>query len=87
MDKTLAGTVNIFDRKSITVDGVESILGFDDTYVSLSTKLGKMIIEGENLKVENLSKEDENIFVTGKINSVFYTEEKAKSSLLNRIFK
>ncbi len=86
-DKSLVGTVVIKDRKSITLDGVESIDAFDESYISLSTNLGKMIIEGSSLKVENLSKESGEIYITGHINSIFYTEEKAKKNYVFRLFK
>ena len=66
-EREINGTTVIKDRKSISLDGVESIDGFDETYISLSTNLGKMIIEGKTLKVENLSKESGNIYITGHI--------------------
>ena len=86
-EKVFRGTVNIIDRKSIEIDGVESIDGFDEGYVALSTNLGRTIIEGQNLKIENLSKERETIYVTGKINSIFFAEQKPRTSIIKRLFK
>ena len=86
-EKEFCGTVNITNRKSIEIDGVESINGFDAGYVALSTKLGKTIIEGQNLKVENMSKENGSIYITGKIDSVFFAEQKPHSSIAKRLFK
>ena len=86
-EKVLRGTVTIINRKSIEIDGVESIDGFDEGYVALSTNLGKTIVEGENLKVVNLSKENETICVTGKIDSVFFAEQKPRSDIAKRLFR
>lgn len=86
-NKDALGTINILNRKSVKVDGVECVNGFDENYVSLSTKLGKLVIEGHNLKIENLSKENENIYVSGTIDNVFYVDSKEKSGILKNIFK
>jgi sporulation protein YabP len=86
-NKDMLGTINISNRKSVKVDGVESVNGFDENYVSLSTRLGKLVIEGHNLKIENLSKENENICVTGTIDSVFYVDGKERTSIFKSIFK
>lgn len=86
-NKDMLGTINISNRKSVKVDGVESVNGFDENYVSLSTRLGKLVIEGHNLKIENLSKENENICVTGTIDSVFYVDGKERTGIFKSIFK
>ena len=89
MDDTrmLKGTLTVKDRKSVTLDCVSGIEGFDDTYISLATELGKTVIEGKDLKVESLSKDTGSIYITGHINSIYYSEPKSSKSLLNRIFK
>ena len=81
------GTLTVKDRKSISLDCVSSIEGFDDTYISLATDLGRTVIEGKGLKVESMSKDTGSIYITGHINSIYYSEPKSSKSLLNRIFK
>ncbi len=77
----------IKERSSVEVDGVESVLGFDESYVAFDTVAGKIIVEGQGLKIENLSKERGEILISGKINGVFYEEKKSRDGLLARIFK
>ena len=86
-DKDIFGTVMIKDRKSIEISGVESIDGFDEQCVTLSTHLGKMYIEGKGLRVENLSKDSGTIYITGAVSGAFYAEQKSRLSLFNRLFK
>lgn len=81
------GSLSVKDRRSVTLDCVSSIEGFDDTYISLSTDLGRTVIEGKNLKVESLSKDTGSIYITGHINSIYYSEPKTTKSILSRLFK
>ena len=85
--KVLKGNLTVKDRKSVSLDCVSNIEGFDDTYISLSTALGRTVIEGKGLKVESLSKESGSIYITGHINAIYYSEPKASRPLLSRIFK
>lgn len=80
-------TLTIKERSSVTADGVENVLGFDETYVALSTVAGKIIIEGQGLKIENLSKDHGEILISGRISGVFYEEKKTPKGILARIFK
>lgn len=78
----------IKERSSVTVDGVENVLGFDESYVALSSVAGKIIIEGQGLKIENLSKENGEILISGRISGVLYEEAKSSpKGFLARIFK
>lgn len=86
-NKVLKGTLTLKDRKSVTLDGVNNIVGFDDTYISLSTDLGRAVIEGHDLKVESLSKESGCIQISGHINGIFYSEEKGAKNSIFRLFK
>ncbi len=72
------GTVKISDRKNIVIDGVDNVLCFDEAYVSLSTSLGEANIEGEGLKMENLSKEKREVTISGKISAFYYKEKSSK---------
>lgn len=65
--------------KSFSMYGVDDIRGFDEGYVSLNTKSGKITVEGNDLKIESLSKEDGHIYVSGDISGVFCESEVEKS--------
>jgi len=68
-------------RKKLTVDGVSNIDSFDDDYLEISTNLGKMIIEGKDLKIEELRQENTKIVLTGDISGIFYKENRIKKGI------
>ena len=83
-DMTTHGMLEIRDRKAVRVLGVESVLGFGDDYVALETSLGRLVIEGEKMKIENLSKENGAIEIVGKINGIAYSEPKVRIGFFSR---
>lgn len=88
MEESIAkGTLKVEDRTSLTLDGVDNVLGFDEEYVSLETRLGKIVIEGRSLKIESLSKENGIILISGRINGILYSDEKPAKNVFARLFK
>ena len=80
-------SITITLGKSFSMYGVNDIRGFDEGYVSLDTKSGKVTLEGKDMKIESLSKEDGHIFVSGDISGVFCDREIEKSrGFIKRIF-
>lgn len=74
------------NRKTITLDGVLNIEGFDEGYVTVIINEGKLNIEGEGLKIESLSKDNGEIIITGKILGVYYSEHKTPKGFFAKIF-
>ena len=74
-------TVCITDRKSVEIDNVSSVRAFDEDGVLLESALGKISVEGRELKIEGFEKASGRILITGNIIGVFYFEkgEKKKS--------
>ncbi len=68
------------NREALTIDSVKSVETFDSEGVTLSTALGNFIVEGENLRIESLSKEDEKIYIVGKITGMYYTTDPGKQN-------
>lgn len=79
--------LTVENKRSVTLNGVESVLGFDESYVSLESSYGRIIIEGEGMKIESLSKENGEIYIVGNISAVYFADEKEKSGMLKRLFK
>ena len=75
----------IKNRSILTLDGVINVEGFNEDYMNIDTKCGKVMLEGENLKIESLTKEDGVITVSGNITGVFYKNEKAKGGFFSRM--
>ena len=83
-EKNLHGALEIKDRKQVRVSGVNSVVGFGEDYVALETTLGRLVIEGEGMKIENLSKDDGSVDISGKIFTAAYSSEKVRSGFLSR---
>jgi sporulation protein YabP len=78
MNSTQKGNVKLTDRETLSVDGVVNVGSFDENFVTIATSLGELNVEGESLKIENLSNERGEIFIRGKINAVYYKDKVQK---------
>ena len=74
------------NREELLLDAVESVSDFSDSSLILSTKYGDVYIEGEGMKILNLSEKDGTISVSGKING-FYFKAPKKSGFFGGLFK
>ena len=79
--------LEIKDRKRVKVTGVISVLGFGEDYVTVETELGRLVIEGEKMKIESLSKEEGAVDISGIISSAYYSEIKKGEKLFSKFFK
>lgn len=74
-------------RQRLTVSGVEDVERFDENCIVMSTCVGTMIVNGEDLHIGKLSLEGGELHVDGKIDAVMYEEDApSRSSLLGRLF-
>ena len=71
-------TITIKDAEKIDITDVEAIISFDEDGILLMTDLGKISIEGENLKIIELNKDKRCVEINGAIKGVFYVCKDAK---------
>lgn len=85
-DKSGNSSITIEDRSTLNICGVVDILSFDDNSVYLKTVLGNLSIDGSELHIQSLSIESGAIFLTGKIDGLYYVagENKKKSGLFRK---
>lgn len=76
MDNTY-GTqeVKIVDRSSISLNGVNKIVSFDDEEFLMETVMGNLRILGSGLELLKLDTIDGNVKIKGKINSFMYIDD------------
>lgn len=67
--------LTLSEGKTLTISGVRDIIGFSDGEITLDGEGGKITVEGEELKIESLSKEGGNILITGEITGIFRSAE------------
>ena len=85
MEENVAKSVlEITNRESAQVSGVISVSGFGEDYVAIETTLGRLIIEGEGMRIESLSKEDGVVYISGRIDNAGYSNVKARAGLFSR---
>lgn len=77
----------IKDRNMLTLNAVREIKDFSETLLIVSTDMGTVYIEGDNMRIESLSKDNGVINVTGSIVGFYYKENKPAKSVFSRIFK
>jgi sporulation protein YabP len=70
--------ITVSDRKSVEVDNISSVRAFDEDGVLLESPLGKISVEGRELKIENFEKATGRILISGSIIGVFYLEKADK---------
>ncbi len=70
------GNITLLARKILTTDGVIDVLSFDEGLVSLSTSLGLLLVEGEEMRVKKMDMESGVVSLEGKISAVYYTDER-----------
>ena len=72
------------DKKALTLNGVINILDFSELEMTIETVLGTVVIEGEEMRIESLSKDDGIIHVVGKIEGCYYKRQREKRSLFSK---
>ncbi len=73
------------DKKTLTLNGVVNILDFSELEMTIDTVFGTVVVEGEEMKIENLSKDDGVINVVGKIEGFYYKRTREKKNLFSRM--
>lgn len=73
------------ERKNLTMSGVTEVVSVDDTVIVLKTSLGRLVIQGQQLQLKNLSLEGGQVAVDGKVCALSY-EELRQGGALRRLF-
>ena len=87
MSELIKQTVVLTDKCDLVIDCVQNIVSFDDTFVALQTQGGKINVEGSELRVDSLQKENGKIHIIGNISGVFYSKEGIKQKAFSKLFK
>lgn len=83
-------TIQLVDRNSVFITGVNKVISFTPSYFDLDTTMGSLTIRGRNLEMSNLTLEKKELSITGTIDSIVYDGSKAKQkeeSILKKLFK
>lgn len=68
--------VRLSDRKWLEIDGVEHVDSFDDDSIVLVTRLGRLVIRGHELRIQQLDLEKGHFTAAGTVDAMTYTQPK-----------
>ncbi len=80
----MGANITIHDRAALMMTAVSEVLSFDADFVTVMTPLGKVEIEGRELKITSMSSESGDLTVVGQIDGVYYS---AKTGAKKGIFR
>ena len=83
-------TVNIYDRKTISLSGIKKINNFDENEFFIESIMGPIIIKGEQLELIKIDTFKGNLNIKGKVTSLNYLEDSKKlktDNIMARLFK
>lgn len=87
--KTQGQKLTLENRENLSVSGVRDVESFSETAVSLDTALGRLLIKGENLRINKLNVDTGDLNLLGKVNMLEYAKntKRQKGSMLENLFK
>ena len=65
-------------RREMSISGVSDVISFDENDIHLITCCGEMFIEGKDMHIDVLDIDRGAVSLSGKIDAVYYSEEKEK---------
>ena len=75
------------DRKNLKITSVISVRDFTQNELVIETDLGIMLIIGDELMIDNLSKDEGVITICGRVDAIEYKTASGKKGFLSGLFK
>ncbi len=75
------------DRERMTVSGVTDVESFDEQTVQLLTTCGALTVSGRELHIEQLQLETGELRLSGRVDSLIYTDRQPHRSFFGRLFR
>ena len=78
MEEThLPHSLQLKDRRNLTMSGVTEVVSFDDMSVVLKTSLGTLTVQGQELQLKTLSLDGGQVAVEGSVTGLIYEEPRS----------
>ena len=68
-------SLNLDQRSALKITAVEEVISFDETLISLSLGETVLNVSGDGLSIKNLSIEQGEVTVTGRVDAVVYYDD------------
>lgn len=80
-------SVIIENRKKFIISGVKDVIAFDEETVMLDTVLGKLVVKGDNLRIQSFNNESGDITGEGKVHAMIYTADEKSGGFFSKLFR
>lgn len=81
----MSADIIVKERQGLSMTAVSEVLSFDSDFITVMTTLGKVEIEGEDLKILAMSSDTGTLNVVGRVDGVYYPKKpKVKSAIFSR---
>ena len=70
--------ITVTDKTKVEIEGATAVISFDEDGVLIDSSVGKISVEGRELRIENFEKVTGRILITGNVIGVFYIEKAEK---------
>jgi len=67
--------INIQNRKTMVLNGVEDVVNFDEYSILMQTVSGTLSVDGIGLHIVKLNVDNGEVIIEGEINGMFYIDE------------
>lgn len=85
---SMAHSIVIEERKSVTISGVTDVESFDEQTVILMTDIGELVIKGFGLHINKIDVVAGDLALEGEIYGVSYSDSQPSSGgFFGRLFK
>ena len=79
-------SLSVTDRSSAVLTGIDEVISYDENNIVVETSLGQLTLDGQGLNIVQLNLAEGIVSVDGRIDALYYMEQKQRRSLLSRIF-
>jgi len=82
--------LSLSGRERLSLEGVTNVGSFDREVIVLETKRGVLTVKGESLHMQQLSLEQGKLSLTGRIDSLVFSEEslaQKNKGFLGKLFR
>ena len=86
MKEDFSSNITMNNRKSIKLTGVKDIEKFDEKFATILTNLGKIEVNGSNLKMGKFGVETGTLELSGKFDSISYLDTKNVKGFWKNLF-
>lgn len=79
-------SVRLDARSNITLIGIDEVISYDEASVVMDSSMGQITIDGEGLNIVKLNLDEGEVCINGKLNALYYMEQRKGTGLLSRLF-